>query len=642
MEPLALPQLQAKHCWGHDARYLFHRCDCGTWNMRNVYRLVRDETWWTLMNTSQQPEGYPTKDQRNKFNMLRAQLEIERASYMPHWRDLGDYILPRRPRFFVTDVNKGERRSQRIIDSTATLAVRTLRSGMMGGITSPARPWFSLTTPDADLADTAAVKQWLYLINQRMSTIFQRSNLYQVLPILYGDIGTFATGAILIEEDFQNVIRCQSLPIGSYMLGNSERLKVEVFYREFRMTVRQMVQRFGMKGPDKHSTDIDWSVFSPKIKDLWITGRRETWIDISHMILPNENYDPKKMDSKFKKFLSCYYEKGNIGIGEGTNVDVSVDVFLSESGYDYFPVLAPRWEVTGEDSYGTDCPGMTALGDIKQLQMGEKRGAQALEKMINPPMTAPLSLRNQKTTILPGDITYVDVREGQQGFKPAHEIQFRLDLLEQKQEQIRKRIKAAFFEDLFLMMANDDRSGITATEVAERKEEKLLALGPVLEQLNQDLLDPLIDITFNMMVRQNLVPPAPPEISGMPLKVQYISVMAQAQKLVGISGVERFINFVGNIGKIQPEAYDMVNLDHIIENYAEMTSVPPGGVRTIEEAQALRQQRQQAQAKQAQMEQMQQASQTAKNLAQSDTGGNNALTQLMAQSQAGNPLGGAA
>jgi hypothetical protein len=472
---------------------------------------------------------------RQTNEIMRAQLENERATFLSTWRDLSDYILPRRARFFVSDTNKGDRRNHKIIDSTATTAVRTLRSGMMGGVTSPARPWFRLTTPDPGLADYGPVKDWLYLVSQKMMTIFSKSNLYNKLPIIYGDIGVFGTAALSIEEDMDKVIHCQAFPIGSYLIGNNDKLQVDVFMREFRMTVRQLVEKFGKKNENGQP---DWSIFSTQVKNLWDRAQYEEWVEVVHVVKPNADWHPKKLESKFKKYHSCYYERG-ASYGGASYIAPNDDKVLSEGGFDFFPILCPRWEVTGEDVWGTECPGVIAIGDIKQLQLGEKRAAQAIEKMINPPMTAPTSLRNQKASILPGDVTYLDVRDGMQGFRPAHDIALRLSELENKQAQVRERIRKAFYEDLFLMLATLDRRNITAREIEERHEEKLLALGPVLEQLNQDLLDPLIDNTFAIMLRQGLVPPPPEEIQGQDLRVEYTSIMAQAQKLVGIAGLER-------------------------------------------------------------------------------------------------------
>lgn len=573
---------------------------------------------------------------RQQYEIVRAQLESERATFLPHWRDLGDYILPRRPRFFTSDVNKGDKRNQRIIDGTATLSARTLRAGMMGGVTSPARPWFRLSTNDPSLAEYPSVKEWLDAVSRKMATIFLRSNLYNVLPIIYGDIGTFGTASMLIQEDFEDVVRFYPFPIGSYSIGNDHRLKVGVFTRDFKMTVRQLVEQFGRKNPKTGAAD--WSNFSTQVKNAYDQSQYETWIEVIHMVQPNMEFDRNKLMSKYKKFASCYYESG---MSSGTSANymagsASEEQFLRESGYDFFPVLCPRWEVTGEDVYGTDCPGMSALGDIKSLQVMQRRKSQAIEKMVNPPMVGPTSLRTTKTTILPGDITYSDEREGQKGFRPAHEVNIRIGELTADIQDHQQRIRRAYFEDLFLMLANSDRRDITAREIDERHEEKLLALGPVLEQLNQDLLDPLIDNTFDIMLRQGQVPPPPEELQGVQLKVEYISVMAQAQKLVGISSIERFAGFANQVAVVAPESLDKLDVDQMLDVYADATSMPPGIVRSDEQVASIRDAR-------AKQQKAAQAAENAKNMAsgardlsQANMEGDNALTRMIEGANAGN------
>jgi hypothetical protein len=567
---------------------------------------------------------------RQEYERLRGQLDRERQSFKNQWRDANDYILPRRARFFVSDANKGDRRNTKILDTTATLAARTLRAGMMSGITSPARPWFKLGVPDPDLNEFAPVKQWLQTSTQRMQSIFLKSNLYNVLPIMYGDIGCFATAAMSMEPDVNGVMRFYPFPIGSYMIANNDKLMVDVFMREFRMTVRQIIGRFGVDPNDP--TKIRWDNISTKVKALWDTNNPEAWIDCVHVIKPNPEWNPNRLESRFKKYISVYYEHGhdgNNGQGQSYGSDIS-NKFLSEKGFDFFPILTPRWEITGEDVYGTECPGFTAIGDIKQLQTGERRSLQAIEKMINPPMIAPTSLRNAKASTLPGDITYVDVRDGMQGFRAAHEVRFDVNAMESKQGQVRERISRAFYEDLFLMLAQSDRRQITAREIEERHEEKLLALGPVLEQLNQDMLDPLIDNAFNMMVEREMLPPPPDELQGMELKVEYISIMAQAQKLAGLGGIERFTSFSANVIAQSPETADKIDTDQLLDVYSDLTSVPPGIVRTDEQVAEIRAQRAQAQAQQQQMMAAQEMASTAKTLSEADTGGDsNALQELI-------------
>ena len=564
---------------------------------------------------------------RTKLEVLRSELETKRSSYISHWRTLGNFITPRRPRFTTTDANKGGSRTNNIIDDTATDAASTLAAGMMSGITSPARPWFKLTTPDPQLANSANVKAWLEEVAERMQTVFLRSNLYNVLPIAYSDIGTFGTSAIFVEEDFDDVVRFYPMPIGSYYLATDRKGNVDTFFREYRMTVRQIVDEFGRhNGP--RDEDIDWTNISSNVKNQYERGIREQEYDIYHVIKPNSEYDPTRGGSEFKKFISIYYEAGK---GENSNLPASdlANKFLRQRGYDFFPVLAPRWEKTGEDVYGSNCPGMRSLGNVKQIQVMERRGAQAIHKMIDPPMTGPSSLKSSKTSILPGDITYSDERDGQKGFRPAHEIRFPLDMLEAKEEQIRRRIERAWYVDLFLMLARMDNSReITATEIAERKEEKILALGPVLEQLNQDLLDPLINIVFAFMVRQDLIPAPPPELEDVQLKVEYISVMAQALKQAGLANMDRFAAFVQNAATVMPDALDKINIDKMIDEYAKALGVPEGVLRTDEEVGQIRDLRAQFAQKQAEAQQARENAAAARDMAAADMSGDNALTRV--------------
>lgn len=569
------------------------------------------------------------ESKRQRYERLRAQLDTERTSFIGHWRDLGEFILPRRPRWTLQDVNRGDRRNQKIIDSTATIAARTLRAGMMGGLTSPARPWFKLTTPDVELASFGPVQDWLEDVTALMRDVFVKSNLYNILPITYGDMGVFATSAMFVEEDFEKTIQCYSLPIGSYYLANDDTGRVRVIFRDFRMTVRQVVKKFGQLGKNGMP---DWSNISTYVKDAWDNGNYEYWVDIAHVIQPNMNYDGKMLSAKFKKFSSCYYERGAETAKPGSHLTgLDAEKFLRESGYDNFPALAPRWEVTGEDAYGSSCPGMDCLGDVKQLQTGEKRSAMAIDKMVNPPMTGPTILRNQPSSILPGGTTWVDTREGQTGFRPAHEVRFDVDKLEMKQDQVRNRIQRAFFEDLFLMLSQSDRREITAREVEERHEEKLLALGPVLEQTNQDLLDPLIDITFEIMLRQGRIPPAPEELQGQDLKVEYVSVMAQAQKLVGVASTERFSSFVQNwVNQTQDSSIlDKVNADQLIDEYGNSLGISSKIIRTEDEVASIREAKAQEAQAAATREAIPAAAKSAKDLAGAKMDEDNALTRIV-------------
>jgi len=561
-----------------------------------------------------------------RFKSLFAQLDNERQSFIAHWKDLADFVLPRRARFTISDNNKGTRINHKIIDATATLASRTLQSGMMAGLTSPARPWFRLTLPDQDLAELGAVKRWLHIVTQRMNAIFLRSNLYNTLPTVYGDMGNFGTACFYIEEDSDKVFRTYPFPVGSYYLGNDDQGRIRVFMREFRFTVRQLVMKFG--SVDENGKPV-WDNFSSTIKERWDQNKTEEWIEVIHGVIPNPNHDPAMSAPKFKRYLDVYYEKSVKG--KSSEETDAKNVFLRESGHDFFPILAPRWEVTDGDVYGTNCPGMTALGDTKQLQNEQKRKSQAVEKGVNPAMKGPTALRAVKHSILPGDMTYTDEREGMKGFEPVHKVTLSIKDLTDDIREVKQMISRAYYEDLFLMLTRTDRREITATEVDERKEEKLLALGPVLEQTNQDMLDPLIDIVYDIMDSQGMIPQPPEELDGQELKVEYISVMAQSQKLLGINSLERFTQFSGEIAKITGDrrAFYKVNWAQIIDDHGDRSGVSPSIIRSDEEVEELVAQELEAQKQVAQLEKVQAAASVAKDLSAASLEEDSALKRLL-------------
>lgn len=533
------------------------------------------------------------------------QLETERNSFEPHWRDLSDFINPRGSRFLTSDVNRGDRRNTKIVDPTASMANRTLSSGMMSGITSPARPWFRLATPDPAMMNYGPVKQWLEVVQNRMNDMFNKSNLYQSLPIMYSSLGTYGTAAMAVLEDNEDIIRTYPFPLGSFYIANSPRLSVDTAYRKFSMTVRQLVMEFGI---DKVSSSV---------KGMWESGTYEKWIDVIHAVYPNIDRDNGKLDAKNKRVKSVYYEE----IGDNDKV-------LRESGFDDFPILAPRWEVNGEDVYGSSCPGMLALGQVKALQLEQRRKSQLIDKATNPPMVGPSSLKNQRVSLLPGDITYIDQMSSQDGFKPAYLVNPNTaDLLADIQDT-RSIINSSYFVDLFMMLQNVNTRSMPVEAVIEMKEEKLLMLGPVLERLNDEFLDPLIDRAFSIMVSKNLLPQPPDVMQGMPLRIEYISVMAQAQKSIGLGSLERFVGFVGGLAQAKPEALDKINVDQAIDSYAEMSGVSPTVVVPAEDVQQIREDRQQQIQQQQAMQMGMAAAQGAKTLSEAQTADPSVLSAM--------------
>lgn len=560
-------------------------------------------------------------DRRNRYEQLRDALFSERSGggFDAHWRELGDWTMPRRTRFWSGDRNRGDKRNQNIINSTARFSARTLSSGLHAGLTSPARPWMKLTTPDPKLAAFKPVKEWLHTVTEMMLTLFATSNVYNVLPLVYLDMGIFATASMSMVKDARDLFRCYSYPVGSYAIAQDERGKISTFVRDYDLTVEQLVEKFGVQA---NGRDIDWSHITLATKALWDQGMYQQPVTVTWVVKKNEMADPRRLGSKYLPFSSCHFEKGS-----------EERIFLLESGYKTFPIMAPRWDITGEDSYGTDSPGMIALGDVKQLQTMERRKGQAIAKSVDPPLVGPSSLRTQKTSLLPGDVTYQDVRDGMQGLKPIQEIRLEgLRFLSEDADRVTYRIQRAFFEDLFLMLAREGESRvqpITAREVDERHEEKLLALGPVLERTNDELLDPIVDRGYEMMEAAGMVPPPPPELQGVRLKVEYISILAQAQKLVGVTGQDRFLQTTLGLAEVYPEVRNKVNINKAVDNYADMLGVDPEMVNSDEQANAITAKQQQAQQAAADAENVQKVARAARDASQAPVTGDSALASMV-------------
>lgn len=566
----------------------------------------------------------PKETKRQRLDRLEKELKDDFTSkgWEAHYTDLDNYIHPGSVRLAtqtISERNRGSKNRGKIINSSGSMALRTAVSGLMGGITSPARPWKRLTTPDPGLAEFGPVKQWLFTVNKRMDDVFARSNFYYLLPQIYRQLLAFGTSCSMIVKDPIDTIIGHGFPIGSFYLATNNRSKVDTIVRRFAKTVRQVVMDFGQY--DIRTGAAKWDNISTTVKNHWDRSDYETLVEVTHVVMPNIDFDRTQSQSKFKRVMSAYYETGR-NQGKGSN-----EVFLRESGFDRFPGLAPRWDLASpDDVLGKSCPGMEALGDVKALQLLEKRKAQAIEKGYNPPLIAPASLRNEKVSSLPSDITYHDIREGFQGLKPIYEIKPDIQGLLLDIEAHQFRISRVFFEDLFLMLTNLDRKQITAFEVAERHEEKLLMLGPVLERVDNELLKPAIDLTFDGMLLDGLIPEPPQEIQDIELKVEYISILAQAQKLVSTSGMDRFFSVIGGLREQNPEVVDKVDYDQGVDEYADMMGIPPTIVVDDATVKRKREIRNKLLAAQAAQQQQAAQAQTAKVQSETDTSGDNALT----------------
>lgn len=506
----------------------------------------------------------------------------DRSSYDSHAQEIADFLLPRAARFSDNERNRGgSTHYNQIIDETGTQAHSTLEAGLMAGMTSPARPWVKLATPDRDLMEYAPVKLWLSKVTTKMLAIFAKSNTYRAFRSVYGQIGAFGTGANIVVNNFDNVLHNYPLVFGQYAIGLSHLGVADSIYRTMTKTVGQLVDEFG-----KENCSIT-------VQNLYSNGKLDSPVQVLHAIEPRRGRDYGKRDSKNMPWKSCYLEMGRD----------NTDKFLRESGFEEFPAICPRWLVDGDDTYASRWPAAIALGSIKQLQQEQLRKSTAIDYQVDPPLQVPLAYKGQDIDRLPGGIMYADMASPNGGIRSAFEVQLNLQHLLVDIQDVRQRINQSFFVDLFKMLANDTRSNITAREIAERHEEKLLMLGPVLESLHTEMLQPFVEITFAKMLRAGLFGPdtelAPPqELQGQQLDVEFVSTLAQAQRAVGTSAVDRLVGTIGSLAQLKPEVLDKLDGDQVVDAYSDMLGIDPSLIVADDQVALIRQSRAQQQAMQ--------------------------------------------
>lgn len=537
------------------------------------------------------------------------QAKTDRQSWNPHWQELSDFILPRRWIFQKDQIGRGTKRNDRIINNTATRAVRICAAGMMAGITSPSRRWWTLTTPDPDMAEFGPVRSWLNVVEERQRMVLARSNIYNALSgAVYPDISTFGSTCTLLEEDDEDVLRAYPIAVGLFYLAASERGTIDTIMYEERLTVAQVVERFGL------------GAVSLDVKRMYDGGQYNKPVDILRCIEPNRALERNRADWRGMRWTSCWMEQGTKHC-------------LRMSGYREFPGLTPRWTVTtAADAYGTS-PAMDALGDIKALQLLEEDKARLVQKAAQPPLNVSEGGMALGSASSAPNAINVNPNGGQPTtplmmVDPRAIAEVRSAITEHTD-----RINAAFYADLWLMLSMDDRNQrATAREIDERHEEKMLQLGPVLERLNDELLSPIIDRSFKIMWRRGMVPPPPRELQGQEIRVEFMSIMHQAQKLLGLAAVRTLVQETMSLATVWPEVRAKINADQVVDEIASMVGTKPDLVNPEDVVQTKRA----AEAQQAQAQQAAAAlpglAKSAKDFSQAGMpGGGNALSEIMQQ-----------
>lgn len=524
------------------------------------------------------------------FEQRRAELDAPFNEIKADLQELADYFYPRSVRFLAKNVNKtNKRRNKKILDSTPITAVRNFSSGMMSGATSPAQNWFKFKIRNYNMENDYEVKSWCAQVEKLMRDAFNASKIYTKLPIIYKQLGVFGFAALSLESDFDDIFVCKVLPIGSYRYAKNYKGQVDTFVREYSETAKNIVEQFG----------------EDNVSDAVKNANKENpqgYFELIHFVMPNPNFDTTKVWAKNKKYISVYYEKGS-----------TENKFLSESGFDKFPYVVFEAETNGEDVYPSDCPGINALPDVKQLFEMIKEYAKAIKKIVSPPLKGPAKYKDRTISTLPEAYT-PDADDGGEGVRPVHEVNPRILELSQQIETMKNTVKEHFYNDLFAMILNTAERGRTATEVNELKEEKMVLVSPLLEQIHTGL-DLIHCWCFEEFLRVDILPEPPEQIQGGELEIEFVSTLAQAQKVQKIASMERFSTFTINLANtLDPMLRGKINGSKMIDDYADFANIDPSQINPTEYVEQMRAVQEQKQQQQEQLAAIQQGTEMIKNM----------------------------
>ena len=549
-----------------------------------------------------------------RFEILKEQRQL----FLDHWLDLADFVLPRSGRFrgVLEDMGNPKRNDYSLLNNTGTVALEALRALLVTGITPPARPWLRFRIKDDALAEIAENKEWVDLAEKAFFQTINESNFYSIMPSVYEEVALFGTSALEIVRHPQKIIGFNLLTAGQYVAATDIYNQVNTVFYEDVMTVEQIYQAYVI--PEENREEAE-SRLSQQVREYWRKGEVDQRFKIIKGIFPNDESEDVRLKARASGENSDFPFKG-VAFQEDRpgKMDQSNDQILKVSYYKYMPILVPRWHLNPGDTYGRS-PGMTALGDIKMLQSMERNKLEIIEKLANPPLVAQTDSLEGRIMQNAGEVTYTPGFGGSAGdmVKPLVDMRTNAAELGNEIYRVEERIRLALHGNLTRNIEGlrpppgqpGQSKNITATEVNARERERLLQLSPIMERFDTDLLDPLATLIVSRLVEENIIPPAPEDLQGAGLRIEFLNIVAAAQRDQSSKGAIDLINFVAQFAELPP--FDVMvtklKIPEAIEEIAAGMDVPQKIMVSLQEmreaSEAMRTQ-QEMQAKMAQAQQL--------------------------------------
>lgn len=508
-------------------------------------------------------------DNKNIIKRFEA-VELERRGSVEQLWDLIErFVLPFRGDFYQTLNSEHEVDWHRrdIYDSTAVFAVQSLAASLQSNLTNPSMSWFTLMFRDEELKDSDAASEWLEKCSRLIFEALQDSNFNIEIAEMYIDLVGFGT-TVLTEENEDDLIwkglNFQALPIREIFFEEDHNKGVHILYRRLQMTAVQMVTKWGKEGvPDEVNT---WA------KGAQGATEKHTVI---FCIYPRDNKKdadvskplaPKQRPFGFKYVLKT----GHTTLGE-------------EGGYYEMPAFVGRWRKVAGSRWGHS-PASVALADILTTNQLVEATLEAAGKNVDP-----TTLANE--TALIGDLDLdrgsLNIVNDIEGIR-IHEAGSRFDTSFIQLDRLQEAIRKAFYMD---QLELKESPAMTATEVNVRREMIQRLIGPTLGRLQTDILDPLVQRSFNIMFRAGQLPEPPEGITITEMDIEYTGPLPRAQKMEEAQAIDRWLMGLAEKAEFFPEALDLVDLDKAERHKAKLLGVPSLAMKSKAEIEEVREAR---------------------------------------------------
>lgn len=558
---------------------------------------------------------------RQECNEIIGSLKKKRLPFLERWREIRDYELPYTGELdeYEDEYEQARRHDEHIYNACAWSSNQIFASGIMSGLTPQSRQWFRLAFTNRDIQDSKGAGE---LLDQRLdilNDVLNKSNFYNAIHSCYLELA-FGQAPLGVFASAETGVHFVPFTIGTYFLDVDGDGQVNTFAREWWMTLQQLADKFGLDNLPR---------------DLQILYESEAARDQRHkvywLVMPNRKHDPRLMDKFHLPYVSLYWLESS-----------DENEWLDVGGFYEFPAPVGRFLVTGNAAYGKG-PGWFAEGDSKGLQLLEKDYLTAVELGVKPPVQSDANTAMKGINLIPGGNT---ITQNGQPVTPLFQVNLALDHLQLKIQELSDRIKRAYAADLFLMLEGITQQ-MTAREVLERTQERMQQLGPVVQRMQYEFLSKIIERVYAILDRAHVFPaPEDPELAQMlsqeEIQIEYISPLAQAQKLSGLVNIEQAVSFAAQIAQFDPNAMDKLDLPSAVDKYCDMLGAPAAIRRSKEEFDEIQARKAQAQAQAEQAAQAQAAvnmavpaTVAAKNMTEAANDGNPALAQMLGM----NPFG---